>query len=338
MVRVKVRETYDLHTTKNKMTVIGIHTPGPTILKRNFPGLLMQCKAYRPVKADVVVACASVLPLDPQGVGLTENDVAPEDVFNPILYKAMSNFGMSQLEARINKMVSESGNNDVQGDTAFADVDNVVPANVDQFNLYYGLLSNARGWKTASPQRGLVMRNLRPLVWDMVYNIGDNRGAGGVDEQYGGITNTAAASAVNVQGVRGRARKMPFINCLAYDAVTTLPGFPNPDADHGDYLPYNAESTIPNLRVMVAGLVIPPSRLHELFFRMTVTWEIEFSMVRPIGEITDINGGLPGLGARTHFQNYDYSQSKKDLTGTSDSILEQDTDMVASNVDITKVM
>ena len=105
MVVVKVRETYDLHTTQNKMTVIAIHTPKPDIIKRNYPGLLMQCKMYRPVSADVRVACASVLHLDPLGVGTSPGDVAPEDVFNPILYKAMSNKGMSQLEARINGMV-----------------------------------------------------------------------------------------------------------------------------------------------------------------------------------------------------------------------------------------
>ena len=53
MVFVKVRETYDLHTVKNKMTVIGVHTPKPDIIKKNFPGLLMQCRAYRPVSCDI---------------------------------------------------------------------------------------------------------------------------------------------------------------------------------------------------------------------------------------------------------------------------------------------
>ena len=99
MVFVKVRETYDLHTVRNKMSVIAIHTPDPKIIKNNFPGLLMQCKSYRPYSCDVKLACASVLPVDPLGVGLAEGDVAPEDMFNPILYSAMSNFGMSQLEA-----------------------------------------------------------------------------------------------------------------------------------------------------------------------------------------------------------------------------------------------
>lgn len=77
MVFVKVRETYDLHTLQDKMTVIGIHTPGSTIIKQNYPGLLMQCKGYRPVSCDVKLACASMLPLDPQGIGLEEGDVAP---------------------------------------------------------------------------------------------------------------------------------------------------------------------------------------------------------------------------------------------------------------------
>ena len=127
MVFVKVRETYDLHTVRNKMSVIAIHTPKPQILKNNFPGLLMQCKSYRPFSCDVRLACASVLPVDPQGVGLSEGDVAPEDMFNPILYSAMSNFGMSQLEARINLMTASPsiGGADIDGDTAIVDVDSL---------------------------------------------------------------------------------------------------------------------------------------------------------------------------------------------------------------------
>ena len=172
MVFVKVRETYDLHTVQNKMTIIGIHTPKPDIIKANFPGLLMQCKAYRPVSADVKIACASVLPLDPQGIGLAEGDVAPEDVFNPILYKAISNIGMSQIEARItaNSLdatgVAPVGGVDVVGQTADVDVDTAT-AEVDEFPLYYGLLSNAHGWKTANPQSGLQMTNLRPMVFEI---------------------------------------------------------------------------------------------------------------------------------------------------------------------------
>lgn len=340
MVFVKVRETYDLHTVKNKMTVIGIHTPKPEIIKKNFPGLLMQCKAYRPVSADVRIACASMLPLDPQGVGLAEGDVAPEDVFNPILYKAMSNKGMSQLEARINALRVTGSGLDVDGSTAMVEVDSFT-TQADEFNIYYGLLSDAHGWKHAMPQSGLTMSSLRPLVHEMVYNVGDMRGpvsAGSVPPafEYPAADGTAVGS--GIQAILGKSKPMPFIPCTSYtfdssDGNTQAEvGFKSDTARV-----FNAELDVPYIPVVVAGIIVPPSRLHELFYRMVVEWTIEFSAIRTLAEITNWNG-LARLGTDTHYQNYSYSAAKEAITGSSDTILESDTCMVSANVDIEKVM
>lgn len=336
MVFVKVRETYDLHTTKGKMTVIGIHTPKPDIIKRSYPGLLMQCRAYRPVSADVRIACASMLPLDPQGIGLAEGDVAPEDVFNPILYKAMSNKGMSQLEARINLLAHGDGSSvDVDGSSAAVSVDDLTSL-TDEFPVYYGLLSNTHDWKHANPQSGLSMSGLRPLVYEMVYNVGDASLTDGVAS-----TPSIAGQAIPlpIKGILGKAKEMPFINCTSYSessakatAGTALPGFP----DDG-YMPYNSEVDVPWINVVCGCIIVPPSRLHELFYRMVVEWTIEFSALRPIGEITDW-ASLARIGNTTHYQNYSYEATKEALTGTSDTILENDSCMVSANVDINKVM
>lgn len=344
MVFVKVRETYDLHTTKNKMTVIGIHTPKPDIIKRNYPGLLMQCKAYRPVSADVRVACASMLPLDPQGVGTAEGDVAPEDVFNPILYKAISNKGMSQLEARINMMAHAPTTMlaDVDGQTATVDVDSVTNQ-ADEFNLYYGLLANTHDWKHANPQAGLSMTNLRPLVYEVLYNVGDQMlGADGVADptHYSAPGSDGDRVNASVQGILGSARPMPFINCTSYTYVAStksspaiLPGFP----DVGSLMPYNAETDVPWINVVCGAIIVPPSRLHELFYRMVVEWTIEFSGIRPLSEIADW-AGIARIGSGTHYQNYSYSSAKQAITGSDETILNNDSCMVSANVDVNKVM
>lgn len=341
MVFVKVRETYDLHTVKNKMTVIGIHTPRPEILKRSYPGLLMQCKAYRPVSADVRIACASMLPLDPLGVGTSEGDVAPEDVFNPILYKAMSNKGMSQLEARINMIGAGSGA-DIDGDTATVDINTVTPMN-DEFNIYYGLLSNTHDWKHASAQSGLSMTNLKPLVYDIVYNIGDQIDQSSDTLQAAGPALDGFKGSMSATAVLGSAKPMPFINCTSYTYQAAkegeksatgwcLPGF-SPTSPVT-----NAELDVPWLRVFCGAVIIPPSRLHSLYFRMVVEWTIEFSTIRPISEIAEWTG-LGNAGSTTHYQNYSYSQTKEALTGTADSILDSnDTCMVSTNADVKKVM
>lgn len=344
MVFVKVRETYDLHTVKNKMTVIGIHTPRPGILKRNFPGLLMQCRAYRPVSADVRVACASVLPLDPRGVGTSTDDVAPEDVFNPILYKAMSNLGMSQLEARINAMagIQPTAGTDVYGDTALADVDSLTDM-ADEFPVYYGLLSQSGVWRHANPQAGLEMKGLKPLVYELVYNMNDQiapgtSGTPPTGTSFPGADSEAQFSGIGLQSIRGKAKPMPFINTTAYSRHTeggqlkdiSAPGFSGTGVEQ-------AEEIIPYLTVMCGCIIIPPSRLHELFYRMVVEWTIEFSSIRPLGEITSF-GGLSALGNVTHFQNYNYSATKKAVTGDDESLLADDQSMVSANVEVTKVM
>lgn len=342
MVVVKVRETYDLCTVKNKMTLISVHTPKPDIIKRNFPGLLMQCKSYRPLSASVRIACASVQPLDPLGVGTAEGDVAPEDVFNPILYKAMSNVGLSQLEARITAL-SSAGGVDVDGQTAAVDVDSNTSF-ADEFPIYYGLLSNAHGWRHAAPQSGLSMEDLKPLVYEMLYNYGDNSGdsaAANINGWLDAPDATGVKAHYSVSGIRGNAKPLPFMNCTSFSfsdsggspTGVTSAGFAvaNPNTI------YNSEINVPWINCCVAAICIPPSRLHVLYYRMIVEWNIEFSAVRPLSEIVNYTD-LSNLGQTSHYQNYNYSNVKAALTGSDETLLENDTCMVSSNVDVKKVM
>lgn len=339
MVFVKVRETYDLHTTKNKMTVISIHTPLPGIIKKNFPGLLMQCKAYRPYSCDVRVACASVLPLDPQGVGTSSGDVAPEDIFNPILYKAMSNLGMSQLEARINYLNRYANvGADIVGDTAAVDVDTVIPDMADDFNAYYGLLSNAHGWRHANPQAGLEMSKLRPLVYEILYNVGDKE-PNELTNQFAAPDSVDGSRAnVGVGSIRGNGKPMPFINCTSYSwSKGTDPAPDTGWAQAGFPDIYNAEVDVPYCNVVVGAIIVPPSRLHEFFYRMVIEWTIEFTAVRPVSEIMNF-GALSSLGSSTHYQNYSYAKVKEAVTGDSETMLDSDQSMVSANVEVKKVM
>lgn len=340
MVFVKVRETYDLHTVRNKMSVIAVHTPKPDIIKRNFPGLLMQCKTYRPYSCDVRLACASVLPMDPLGVGTTENDVAPEDLFNPILYSALTNVGMSQLEARINVLAeadaSVSGA-DVIGPSANVDTDTFTNFD-DEFNIYYGLLSNAHGWKHAAPQSGLSMSGLRPLVYELLYNVGD---MGTLNprtaDQYSAPDADATKGLHYAHSIRGNAKPLPMMNCTSYSTDVARNPFAPVDAETTD-LPNNHSLDVPWINCVCAGIIIPPSRLHELFYRMVIEWTIEFSGIRPIGELTTWSGLAGNIGAFTHYQNYDYSSAKAAITGSEDTVLSNDAAMVSANVEVKKVM
>lgn len=340
MVFVKVRETYDLHTVTGKITAIGIHTPGADIIKRNYPGLLMQCKAYRPVSANVTLACASVLPADPLQVSTTDGDISPEDLFNPILYKAVSNVGMSQIEARINSLLSDTaGANDLRGQTAVVDNDTVTNL-ADEFDLYYGMLSDTHQWKHAMPQQGLSMRGLKPLVYEMLYNVGDNMNDGRSNSFDAGNFSSPDADG-NVKAVptacfRGNGKPMPMLNTTSYTYTSGVAntamssGFNPPDSV------FNCEQFVPAPLVYVGAIIVPPSRLHQLYYRMVVEWTVEFSTIRSVGEITSWTG-LTRIGANQHYKSYDYSTAKS-VAGVDGSSLITDTDLVSSNVDINKVM
>lgn len=281
---------------------------------------------------------ASVLPLDPQGVGLAEGDVAPEDVFNPILYKAMSNKGMSQLEARINAITANGSGLDVNGDTAAVEVDTFTSA-TDEFPIYYGLLSNTREWRHANPQAGLEMKGLKPLVYEMVYNVGDM-----TDSVYDASnpasfeypTDAGSSLSYGLQKIVGKAKSMPFLNCTSFSSDGTSGTAAQSGFDNTNRIG-NAEQDVPYINVVCGCIIVPPSRLHELFFRMVCEWTLEFSTIRPIGDITDWTG-LSRIGSTTHYQNYSYEATKEAITGSSDSLLDCSACMVSSNAEIKKVM
>lgn len=316
MVFVKVRETYDLHTIKDKISIIGIHTPGTNIIKRNYPGLLMQCKQFRPVKADVRLACASVLPLDPQGVGTDALDVAPEDIFNPILYKAVSNESMSLIDAYLN-----SGRTlDING--SIIDAQNTGVSS-DDFALYYGLLSQTHGWKHANPQSGLAMNGLVPLVYEMYQNIGDNSRLGAEDEMPVVNPDGSLTKGISVQTFRGRPHALPMLNTTVFEENVTTPGTPYSAEPGFRDMPRQVQQAVPLPKIYCGVIIVPPSRLHELYYRMVVEWTIEFSSIRPLGDITNF-AGLQVLGNTSHYMSYDYSNSKK----VEDSELKESTDMI----------
>lgn len=330
MVFVKVRETYDLHTITNKMSIIGIHTPHSSIIKKQYPGLLMQCRAYRPVSVDIRCACASVLPSDPLSVGTVEGQVSPEDLFNPILYKTLTNKGMSQIESYV---IRGNSSSDFHGSAVTGDNTGI---GTDDFNLYYGLLSDTNGWAHANPQSGFQMTGVKPLVYEVLQTIGDESPsfANGTIPT---IQKDGTAGTVNVTQFRGSARPMPFLNCTSYtfngtDTSWSTAGFTD--------APGNAEIDVPSPRIFCAAVIVPPSRLHKLYYRMVVEWTLEFTGIRSMTEITNWSG-LQALGTATHFQSYDYTTAKTVASIPEDSsMLAEDTAMVSTSdgMDINKVM
>lgn len=322
MVSVKVSETYDLSTQVNKMGIVGIHTPVGTLVERMWSGLVRQYGKFRFKSCDVAMACASMLPADPLQVGVESGSIAPQDMFNPILYKAVSNASMDTflqfIQGQASVLTSSASGKSVNrgsiigvNDPSFKqDSSNVPTPDIDQFAMYYGLLSDPNGWKKAMPQQGLVMSNLKPLVYNVVSSYGLNLAGGpGVtgapkestdDAQFLGNywTNatdstvegyhmqypadisgsTTLLSSPQISQFRGKSQPMPFVNTKFFPSGTgnsdgsmiTETESTNKDA--------TLQSNVGRVPPAYVGLIVlPPAKLNQLYYRIKVTWTIEFA-------------------------------------------------------------
>lgn len=336
MVKVSFTETYDLSTKTNKMTLIGVHTPTRGIFERLYPGFLMQYAKCRILSQDVQVACASMLPADPLQVGVTAGDIAPEDLFNPILYKAMTNDAWSTFEARVAGFSStnEAGLS-AQGYTAEVSKEHSTGQS-DEFGVYYSLLSDRRGWRIANPQAGLSMKSLKPLVFEKWYSHGVNGplvndGDSGRALTYMDTTANPSGIYINnllARGMRGSAHPMPSFNTTVitatdFDGGTSVSnGMEQETSDQTSATagyPVNAQSRMPLLpKVMTACIVVPPSRLHQLYYRMTVTTHVEFFEPRSMVDVTTFSHAANFIDPAVYFS--DYSFSSKLLTNETSSV------------------
>lgn len=318
---VRITETYDMKTTVNKMGLVGIHTPQVTQLRKLYPGLLKNHKFFRFVKCDIAGACASVLPADPLQVGVSSGQVAPEDMFNPILYKAVTNTSFDTLVARIREMtpVSALGSVD-EGKVGFDSTDN-------NFNVYYSLLAEKGQWRKAMPQSGFVIKGLVPLAHTLVStfgNVGQNMdnsiAIAGDGETEISVPNMDIPTipdswTTDIDGAksvyfRGKTVKMPKFPChVGQENIDTIP-YPS----------------VPSTSVL--ALVLPPARLHEFWYRMRVTWTIRFENVCSTIDIAGATS-LQSIGQSSHAMNYVPVSVKMDTS--SDTV-------DADGVEITKVM
>lgn len=322
MVTVKITETYDMKTSIGKMGIVGIHTPTVDLVRRLYPGLLKSHKFIRFKKCDVVGACASVLPADPLQVGVTAGDVAPEDMFNPILYKAVTNESFDTLVSRV--MLASS---DVTGVGSVA-VNESTWNSADAFNIYYGLLSENGEYRKAMPQSGFRISGLVPICHTLISNYGNMAPIDNTDVQTAddfttvpnltdvnvannNLTDTTAVytPAVVFRGKPVRMPKLPIHYTLeAWDAI------PDPEL----------------VKTFVCALILPPARLHEFYYRLRVTWYVSFEQV--CSTLTAMNGGAGILaGQNSYAKSYSYSSSKESLDTSASSV-------DASNVDISKIM
>lgn len=331
-MQVRISETYDLSTVTDKMSLIGIHTPTLTLAKKLWPGLFQNFKYMKFVKCDVAMACASTLPADPLQIGTEAGDIAPQDMFNPILYKACSNDSYNTL---LNRITSLGGTDAGYVSTAYgpsvsANNDPEFPASdgtsaVDQWELYYGLLAEPTGWKKSMPQSGLVMKGLFPVVFQTYANMGPLAMISAADGSPMGqayeTSKTGVASAV-ARVMRGPAVRMPMfpthVGGTGTMGGTEIGTMPSSDGVAQDLPP----------RCYVGAVIMPPCKLNRLYYRMKVTWTLEFIGLAPSTDIATY-ANIAAIGETSYAT--DYATQSASMTSLTEMVDVKD-------ASITKIM
>lgn len=338
MVTVSISETFDISTKINKMSLIAVHSPTKTLIQKTYPGLAMNHKYFRIKKVDVSLVATSHLPVNPAEVGDTADKIAPQDMLNPILYKAVSNDSWNTLESRLAGLlyrpVPASDNPSVVGNMATAENDGLLAGG--DFGVYYGLLSNRDGFKLAHPQQGMSMKGLRPLVFEKWFSHGVNKDANDDSSpliyEDGTDHKLKIGSAPN-NSMRGRPHPMPRLNTTYLTGVSSegaIFGTNYQKNGMGDGYPENNQIQMPNIEpVMLACIILPPSARTIMYYRMVCRCYIEFTDVRPITEITSFQQLSDSYSPNVYHSDYTLQSAK----------MEHKTDMVDTNeADIEKIM
>lgn len=311
MVVVSLSETYDLSTKVGKVGLLGIHTPGNAALSKLWDGFMKNYRFVRIVGCDVTLACAQTLPADVLQVGEEAGDIAPQDMFNPILYKAVSNDSFNMVLARMYTLGPVNLNG--IGSVSVGDLspESLVTTEEDEFNMYYALLSES-GWKKAMPQSGLAMRGLYPIVHQVLTNFGQmnnpSYNTSSYDNDLRKVPLSTDGDALTWNNTYlGKVIKGPSMRYPRMPTMTTI----------GSTIPEMSYQYTPFVKTYVGCVVLPPAKSSRLFYRMKIVWHFEFSEPRPNSEIANLTG-LAQFGDAEYTS--DYAEQSKKFENVGDTI------------------
>lgn len=351
MFTFRIRETFDLNTVVNRTSVIGIRTPSKdTISKYIHPKALLNWKYMSFDSCNMRVACAAQLPVDPLGVGFEAGQIAPQDVINPMLFKTVTGESFGNVLNTIYDETVTAGTNDTKNSITERKFSALNGS--DGFEAYYALLSDP-SWRTVHPQQGLEALDMIPLVREVLstYPISahgelnatsetDSRGFGPVGYVGpDGYANIAAAAtsvrsyadtdgsfsgdlikAIPNQFMSGKTRPMPPFRISPVTAVDTN----DPISSIAGFWP----------KAYVGCLILPPSRMTSLYYRMVVEWKITLSGFVPLFTV-----GIFGTGQDNDLYSQMYDTPVSPATAQATSMLDVGDVVDTANIEnVTHVM
>lgn len=167
-VKASFQEIYDLHTTTNTSTVLGVHTPISTRVHQYLHGFFQQYKQFRYDGCSLVFIPVSQLPVDPLQVGTEAGYVDPRDLVNPIVHCGIHGESLGNtLENLFNLTLTKSVYDGL--DVLSAENTNVPEDAGYLESMYYTALASP-SFQKAHVQRGFRKSRLVPLAYQMQTN------------------------------------------------------------------------------------------------------------------------------------------------------------------------
>lgn len=193
-INATYQEIYDLATSPDKVTIIGIRTPSGSVPQKMLSGLWNQFKSVKYNGCDFVMRATARQPLDPLQVGTASgSQMDMRDVQNPILFRGCHG---ESLGAILNDIMQKGGGlHTFSGDSL--DLDESALTDVE--NFYYQCLTDM-SWQKSMPENGFARNGLHPLVYGMATNEQFTE----TDESsvIGSIDNIALPSKAVTQGIQ----------------------------------------------------------------------------------------------------------------------------------------
>lgn len=297
-VSLTINETYDINTLKDKMAVIGIRTPSPGLVSK-----YIDPKQFKKIKfhsCSIRLASASQLPVDPLGVGFEAGQIAPQDVMNPLLFKAVSGESFSAvLDCIYNgKTISQNsdfyyeGTLDVNHVDASTDVAiGMTPEGSDftasAYDIYYTLLHDGT-FRPAHPQQGLVVNDLKPLVRDihstmpMATHLNSSKWLTSGFSSSGTINSRNPAPLAESDGIGYVWTDLDGSNSGYNSYNFFMSGGTRPMPAFNTQVALGMDNQCAWPFTYVGCLVVPPYKMASLYMRMVVSWHITLSEFIPI--------------------------------------------------------
>lgn len=301
-INATYQEIYDIATTPNKVTIIGIRTPSGAVPSTMLSGLWKQFKSVKYNGMDFVMRASGTQPLDPLQVGNTAgSQMDMRDIQNPILFRGCHGEALGSILNEIMGLPTDG--HGFSGDSI--DVDSAdLDATVE--NFYYQCLTDM-SWQKSMPQNGFARNGLHPLVYGLASNFQLNDANSGDISVSGLAFNNDAGKFKDVVGSDNKFIRVPN---MGYQVL------PDGTIDYGgrrmftnDLQPLGwldtenrvggtAADTSPNARIprcYMGILMLPPSYTSGVrqFFRMVCTHYFTFKDFRSIS-LDDDYSSTPG--------------------------------------------